>query len=71
MDAFEDGVTAAIDELGLLLGVASPQDEDDVFFFFIDFADHGVGKGFPALVFVGSGLVRLHREDGIEHQDTA
>jgi hypothetical protein len=64
----EDDVLRLVDELGLLLGVAAPEDEHDRVGLVVDLPDDGVGELLPALVLVGIGGVGLHGEHGVDHE---
>ena len=61
-------VARLVDERGLRARVASPQDEHQVVAVGVERLDGGVGKLLPALALVAGGLVRAHRQRGVEQQ---
>lgn len=49
-----------------LLGIGSPQHEDDPMQVLVEPGHHHVRELLPASLLVGSGLVSSHREDSVE-----
>ncbi len=52
------------------MGVAAPENKDEVLFFVGDGFYDGICEFFPAFVAVGVGLVGANGEGGIEEKDT-
>ena len=61
-------MAGGIDEGGLLLGIAAPEEEDGVGAVGVDDGDNGVGELLPTVAGVGVGLPLPHGEGGVEQE---
>ena len=68
VDGLENHVAGGIDEGGLLLGIAAPEEEDGVGAVGVDDGDNGVGELLPTVAGVGVGLPLPHGEGGVEQE---
>lgn len=59
-------MSTSIDKTSFFLGIVAPENKDQVLFLAHQLVNYGVGKLFPALVLVGSGLVGTNSESGVE-----
>lgn len=57
-----------VDGAAFLLGVGSPQHEDNPVQVLVEPGHHHIGELLPASLLVGGGLVSSHREDGVEQE---
>ncbi|MCU1303394.1 MAG: hypothetical protein JWQ87_3678 [Candidatus Sulfotelmatobacter sp.] len=63
---FDDDVPGGVEQLFLFMGVAAPQDEDDVVGLFADYFDDLVRERFPAFSLVRVGLMCADGQHRIE-----
>ena len=68
MNACKHQMALAVDNLALVLGLAPPEDEDEILALAVQCRDHGVGKGLPPLALMRSGTTILDRQTGIQQQ---
>ena len=68
MGRSDDAVARAVDECALALGVAAPQDEDEVLAARGERVDDGIGEDFPAPVLVRARAVRCDGQRRVEEQ---
>lgn len=68
MSGCEHKVFGAVDKCAFLLCVCPPEYEDKVLALFGEYADGGVGKGFPALALVRACLMGAYGKGGVEQQ---
>ena len=67
--AFKYQVPVGIDKCSFALGIGSPEQKNQMFFLICQFADDGVGEGFPTFVLVRTGLVGPYGQRCIEQQN--
>ena len=68
MNACQHQMALAVDDRALVLGLAPPEDEDEILALAVQCRDHGVGKGLPPLALMRSGAAVLDRQAGIQQQ---
>lgn len=66
MSGREYEVASGVDECSLLLGIGSPEDEDEVLALRCQESDDGVGKLFPPLPLVAACLPGSYGKRGVE-----
>ena len=66
----DHGMMRLGDQLPLLLGFTSPQDEDDTCFLCGNQFDHAISESLPAASLMRVGLMRPDRKNRVEHQYT-
>lgn len=64
--AFQYQMSLGVDESAFALGIGTPKEENEVFFFLGNDSDDGVGEGLPAFVLVGARLMGPHGQRGVE-----
>ena len=72
MHALQDAVQVLVDAADALLGRRAPRHEHDALdTLLVDDLDDALGEALPAAARVAVGLVRLHRQAGVEQQHAA
>ena len=61
-------MAVGVDEVGFLLGVAAPKEEDDVGAVLADETYDGIGELLPAVTSMGVGLALTYGECGVEQE---
>lgn len=68
MHRLQDVVAFPVDGAAFLLGIGSPQHEDQPMQVLVEPGHHDVRELLPASLLVGGGLVSPHREHSVEQQ---
>lgn len=63
---FQHQMPLGVDEGAFALGVGTPKEENEVFFFLGNDFDDDIGEGFPTFVLVGTCLMGSHGQRGVE-----
>lgn len=69
MDRFNNQMLFGIDKGTFSLSIGTPENENQIFFSIGQTVNDGIGKLFPALILVRTGLVGTDSESGIEQQN--
>ena len=63
---FQHQMPLGVDEGTFALGVGTPKEENEVFFFLGNDFDDGIGEGFPTFVLMWTSLMGSHGQRGVE-----